>query len=532
MGMGRNIFRREAVISAIGLCFLILLPSPGGAEASRLPGGPLPAAPDRKRAHEAPGPGRAQPGVQAASPAWFAGDPADSRVPPADRPQAVTARPAAPTRARLSSSGLPLPDDPAVAAWRQRILSRERQDLEAALERARSFRRFISGLLADKGLPQELIYLPVLESHYRVRAVSRSGASGLWQITAPTARALGLLSDRWVDERRDFWKSTVAAVRKLEENYACFGDWELALAAYNCGLGRMSRIVRGGGTSDFWELRRRGLLPQETASYVPKFYALVSICSDPVRYGLQVSWTEAPEWERIPLERSVELALLAEAAGLPPELLAEANAELRTPITPPAARGPAASGDGGGEEDGSGGGSGEGSSGGEQLGAGDGGSRAGVYLLKVPAASAERVRQVLADPQARLLRYGYHRIQSGDTLYALSGYYGVGVELLLQANPGVDPRRLQIGRELRVPVFGSQEVKPEPVRRFGGPELASFTGSHTVRPGDTLWAISRRHGTTVEALAQANDRGLDELLKPGETLRVPVELPRREGGEQ
>jgi membrane-bound lytic murein transglycosylase D len=527
MGMGRNIFRREAVIFALGWYFLALLPPLSSAEASRPPGGPLPAAPDRKRAHESTGSWRARPAAQAVCSDCFIGDPADGGEALADWPQVLPARLAAPVRARLYSIGLPLPDDPAVAAWRQRILSREKQDLEAALERAGSFRRLISRFLAERGLPQELIWLPVLESHYRVRAVSRSGACGLWQITASTARALGLNSDRWVDERRDFWKSTAAALQKLAENYACFGNWDLALAAYNCGLGRMSRIVRTGGTADFWELRQRGLLPQETASYVPKFYALVSICSDPLGHGLQVSWTEAPEWQRIPLERSVELALLAEAAGLSPELLAEANAELRTPITPPAASRPRAA-----SRPQAGGSGSEEVSEGEQRSAGDRGGEPGVYLLKVPAASVERVREILTDPQLRLLRYGYHCIQSGDTLYALSGYYGVGVDLLIQANPGLDPRRLQIGGQLRIPVFGSREVKPEPVRRCGGAGLASFTGSYTVKVGDTLWAISRQYGTTVEALAEANGRGLDELLKPGETLRVPAELPRREGGEQ
>jgi membrane-bound lytic murein transglycosylase D len=384
---------------------------------------------------------------------------------------------------------LGVPADPAVGLWRQRILAAGSGSVEQALARGRIFRRFISDRLAHRGLPQELVYLPVLESHYRVRAVSRSGATGLWQIMANTAAPLGLVTDRWVDERRDFWESTEGALKKLAENYGIFGDWDLALAAYNCGVGKLSRTIRSSGIRDFWQLRKQGLLPPETAAYVPKFYALVSICSDPSAYGLDLDWQESPAWQGILLERSLELALLAEEAGLSLSLMEAAHGELQTPLTPP-------------------------------------GVNTG-YRLKIPAESVQRVQEVLADPQKELLRFTFHRIRSGDTFYGLAEYYDLSVALLMEANAGIEPRALKIGEQLRIPVFFGRELKPEPIPSF--PDLDALTGAYTVAAGDTLWGISRRFGTTAEVLAWANGRSLDALLKPGETLKVPMDSSVEQG---
>jgi membrane-bound lytic murein transglycosylase D len=381
-------------------------------------------------------------------------------------------------------------DRPAVQHWRERFLAWGARALQETLDRGWTFRRFVAAELTERGLPQELIYLPVLESHYRVRAVSRSGATGLWQIMDNTSAPLGLVTDRWVDERRDFWRSTEGALRKLKENYATFGDWDLALAAYNCGTGLLMRTIRSSGVRDFWALREQGLLPPETAEYVPKFHAIVSIFSDPTACGLEVSWERAPFWERVPLERSVELALLAEKADLPLSLMEEAHAELQTPITPPVASRP--------------------------------------YHLKLPREYVEPVTALLADPEVQLLRYTFHTIRSGDTYYALAEHYELSPALLMEANPSLSPRSLRIGGQLRVPVFSGRPLKPEPIVSLSEDEAAVFSARYTVAAGDTLWGISRRCGTTVEFLAWANGRSLDAVLKPGETLKVP---PPAEEGE-
>jgi membrane-bound lytic murein transglycosylase D len=463
MGMGRHLFRRKTLIQSLrpllfGI-FLLLAVSPvTRAEPGAADQRPLPIRPEHVGRKGGPGGGAAEP---------------------------VAPQPATAVHDRGCAALLELgfPDQPAVRQWRERFLAEGTRALQDTLDRGRTFRRFIAARLAERGLPQELIYLPVLESHYRVRAVSRSGATGLWQIMDNTSAPLGLVTDRWVDERRDFWRSTEGALRKLEENYATFGDWDLALAAYNCGTGLLSRTIRSSGVRDFWALREMGVLPPETAAYVPKFHALVSIFSDPTAHGLQVSWQEAPNWQRVPLERSVELALLAEKAGLPLSLMEEAHAELQTPITPPAS--------------------------------------GRSYHLKVPGEYGERVAELLADPGIQLLRYTFHRIRSGDTYYALAEYYELSAALLMEANPALPPRSLRIGEQLRIPVFSGRPVKEEPIVSLSEQQAASFSALHTVAAGETLWGISRSYGTTAEDLAWVNGRSLDALLKPGETLKVP-----------
>jgi membrane-bound lytic murein transglycosylase D len=415
---------------------------------------------------------------------------------PAPIPTPAQPLPARHTRSSPPLYGLQPPDSPvareAIEAWIQRILSSESEALQCALQRARPFREHICSRLAEQELPPELLYLPILESGYQVRAVSRSGAAGLWQLMTNTASPLGLRRDRWVDQRLDFWTSTEAALRKLEEGFQRFGSWELALAAYNCGMGALQRAIASSGLRDFWGLREKGLLPRETAEYVPRFYALMILCSYPQRHALPLQWQPGQSWTRLLLPHSVELALLAEAAGLDLELLSRGNAELRTPLTPPDASG---------------------------------------YWLKVPAEALERLQAVLADENAVLLKYGYHTLRSGDTFYGLARYYGVDMELLRQANPGADPRRLRIGELLRIPVLGGAPLRSEP-----GPAApqGEFDGRYTVLRGDTLWSISRSYGTTPEALAAGNGRSLDGILKPGETLKVPAAAvpERREGVSQ
>jgi membrane-bound lytic murein transglycosylase D len=417
----------------------------------------------------------------------------------ADRPVRESAPPAADAETAGGSPGplpalhgraeppvfcLDLPLHPAVERRLEAYLSREKMNLEAALARMSRYRRFVDASIRERGLPPELLVLPLLESRYLSRAVSRSGAAGLWQIMRNTSGGLGLRSDEWLDERRDFWKSTQAALRKLEENHDLFGDWYLALAAYNCGSSCLSQLVNSSGVRDFWELRARGLLRPETAEFVPAFIALARIVGSPARYGLRSGWELSPVWERVRLEQSVDLRLLARALGLDPESLREANAELKYPVTPIYEQG---------------------------------------YFLKLPSGMGQRVSELLSDPGTRLLEYRYHRLASGDTLYGLARRYGVALPLLERANAGLDPLRLAVGGIVRIPVVESGRPAADAVA--APPSPLSFRASWTVAPGDTLWAIARRHGTTPELLATANGRCLDSPLKPGDTLRVPAEEP-------
>lgn len=357
--------------------------------------------------------------------------------------------------------------------------------LEAVLKRARPYLPYVAERIRFYGLPEELAFLPVIESEYSSKAVSRSGAAGLWQFMRNSIGGYGIRVDDWVDERRDFMKSSDAALRKLADNYAYFGDWPLALAAYNAGLGAVSRAVKkaaaaGAPSPDYWELRRRGLLSKETAAYVPKFLAAASVLRYPARNGLSVSWEEPAAWEALETAKPVDLVLLSEAASIPLDLLKAANAELRYTVTPPYAG----------------------------------------HRLKVPADRAEAVRAILDDPARKLVRYYLHKVRSGDTLSALSRHYGTPVAMIAQSNPGLRADLLRIGQVLVVPALKEAGPPPAPPKPEGGG--IDFSGSYVVRKGDSLWAIALRHEVQPEVLAERNGLTLESVIREGMSLRVPI----------
>jgi membrane-bound lytic murein transglycosylase D len=360
--------------------------------------------------------------------------------------------------------------------------------LEEAMTRGGPYLAFIRQEVEARNMPPELVYLPVIESGFHSAAVSRSGAAGLWQFMRNSIGGYGMGISDYADERMDFWKSTQGALKKLEDNYRVLGDWPLALAAYNAGLGALNRLIAQTGIRDYWTLAERRLLKTETIHYVPKLLAVSHILSNPRRYGLSPPWPEDPQWTRIPVDRSVDLELLAEYAGLDGELLKKGNAELRNGITPPR-----------------------------------------NYQLKVPLADAPAALAALQSGDLPLLRYHIHAIAYGDTLSALALRYGVTVDQILAANPGTKELFLQIGRKLRVPALaGGAPPPPESPAAaansgaaFVHPGMA-FEGSHPVQRGETLWSIARIYGIDPRSLAEANGMGLNDTLREGRILKTPA----------
>jgi membrane-bound lytic murein transglycosylase D len=349
--------------------------------------------------------------------------------------------------------------------------------LEAVMKRAEPYIPFIREEIEKRGLPPELLCLPVIESGYSVKARSRSGAVGLWQFMKNSISPFDMKVNEWVDERRDFWKSTDGALRKLEENYNYFGDWALALAAYNAGLGALSRIVKQTGIGDYWELSRQKKLKTETIHYVPKLLAVSRILLNPRQYGMNPVWPGDYQWVRIPVGRAASLSLLASEAGVDQTLLFMANQELETGVTPIDKN----------------------------------------YLLKVPAKDADSITAVLARKDIDLVKYYSHTIRSGDTLLALALHYGVSVDQIESMNPGIQPRYLRIGQRIIIPAF--KEV--EPYRRRTPAEERAFGGIHLVKRGESLWSIALAYDVDPELLAEANGMGMDSILREGRNLKVP-----------
>jgi len=286
----------------------------------------------------------------------------------------------------------------------------------------------------------------------------------------------------FLDERRDFIKSTRGALQKLEDNFKTLGDWPLALAAYNAGLGGVSRLVQRTKINDYWELSEKKELRQETVHYVPKLLAVAYILSQPRRFGIDY-WPEALEWTAIPLERQISLDILAGETGTNRELLRRLNSELLLGISPPDKN----------------------------------------YRLKVPVSQLAQISRALQREDRQLLHYYYYVVQYGDTLSALSRHYGITLGLIEQYNPGILNRYLKIGETVVIPAY--QERQPYSQARTittSPSEEISFEGNHLVKKGETLWSLALAYEVDPELLAEANNMELSQILNEGKVLKVPI----------
>jgi len=346
--------------------------------------------------------------------------------------------------------------------------------LNEVLERGNIYLPFIKDEIRRRNLPPELAYLPVVESAFLITARSRSGAAGLWQFMMNSISPFDMRVTELIDERRDFIKSTRGALQKLEDNYRTLGDWHLALAAYNCGLGEVTRIVQRTGIRDYWELSGRNEFRQETLHYVPKLAAAAFIISQPERFGVNIR-QDRFEWAYVSVRRQVSLDILAQETGIDRDLLRNLNAELLHGISPAGAE----------------------------------------YRLKVPLAQVDNVINVLEREDIMLIRYYSHIVRQGDTLWSMSRHYGVPLGMIEQNNPGISDRILRIGETVIIPAFADTAPSRPAV-------TAVFNGSHVVASGETFWSLGRRYGVDPQALAEANGMLLDQILHIGRTLKVPI----------
>lgn len=204
-----------------------------------------------------------------------------------------------------------------------------------ALSRSGRYVPRMSSILEKEGVPQELAYLPLIESGFRTQAVSRAGAVGPWQFIRRTGQRYGLRIDQYVDERRDPVKSTHAAARYLKDLYAMFGDWHLSLAAYNTGEGHISRILGRGSADDFWQMSDRGYLYQETEDYVPQFLAALHIAEEPQAYGFEPPDEEPEHYDLVTIKKPISLATVAQLSGTSTDTIKELNPALHRGVVPP-----------------------------------------------------------------------------------------------------------------------------------------------------------------------------------------------------
>ena len=371
-------------------------------------------------------------------------------------------------------------DHPLIEKFRKQYMSTDGyNDLSKIMKRSAPYRDFIIELLETENMPAELLFLPVIESGFFETATSKSGAVGIWQFMKNSIGGYNIHIDDWVDERRDPWKASIAAVKKLKWNYSQFNDWPLALAAYNSGAGTIRTAIKKAGKADYWYLAEHGYLKKETLYYVPKFLAIAEILSRSEELNIDWGNTEDhPPTSTIEIKRAIDVRLLAEELGLDSETIRKLNPSLRYFITPPSIK----------------------------------------YQLRLPSAYTEAAQTVLNQSDKLLIKYYQYRIKSGDTLYALANHYGVSIQSILNYNTGLKPETLKIGKTILIPALKS-------VGTYSGKNIVqagNFDGTHTIRQGDTLWSLALKYSVSVELLAQKNNLSVNSVLKLGNTLKVPI----------
>lgn len=316
-----------------------------------------------------------------------------------------------PSGHRKIQFSLPVVEHQRVRYFVDLFRSRERGFFERALARSGRYVPMMAAILREEGLPEDLVYLSLIESGFSTRAYSRAKAVGPWQFIRGTGRRYGLKIDSWVDERRDPVLSTRAAAAYLKDLHEQFGEWYLAAAAYNGGEGRVGRAVRRTKTNDFWHLSQtKRHLRRETRNYVPKFIAAGIIASAPEEHGFGDVTYEAPlQYDEVTIHTPLRLRTVAELAGTSVEGIKELNPALLRNVTPP---------------------------------------RNGGFTLRLPTGSGEAFSRAYGQmPDSAQIKLSLHKVKKGETLSVIAKRYGQSVDGLMEDN-GLKNRRLRIGQEL------------------------------------------------------------------------------------
>lgn len=355
-----------------------------------------------------------------------------------------------------------------------------RKQFQIWLERHEKYKGLILPILAEHGMPEEFIYLAMIESGLNPKAYSKANASGMWQFISATGKQYGLSRDWYKDERRDPVKATHAACKYLKDLNTKFDNWYLALAAYNCGEGRVLRASKLHQTYDFWQMHS---LPRETRNYIPYFLSAAIIARTPEAYGFNIPKNVKPfEYETIVLNKSADIAVLARVAGLKPKTLRDYNPELRQSATP----------------------------------------SEGEYSLKLPKGVKNKFLTAWnAIPEAERFapQFVVHRVKYGESLWTISKKYSVSIHDLASVNKIRNRNKVKVGQKLNVPLKGGRTWGS---RDNGGPPGHSKR-IYKVKRGDTLGQIAENFKTRASKIRRWNNMKYgSHLIRPGQKLVIWV----------
>lgn len=390
-----------------------------------------------------------------------------------------------------------------VQMWVDYFTGRGRHHMVRYLSRSSRYMPKMKEILRKNALPEDLVYISLIESGFSPTAHSWANAVGYWQFIRGTGKRYGLHIDPLVDERRDFLRSTEAAAGYYKDLYSLFGSWYLAIASYNVGEGKVKRAVVRHYTRDFWVLARKRALPKETIHYVPKYLAARMIAKHPERFGFTgIDYLPPLDWEEIKVEHSVDLKKLAQEIGADEAEVLGLNPSFSKGVAP---------------------------------------LYSGTHnILRVPRGYSAKATEVAANckvsenfiAQAASSGYFWYKVKRGDTIHRIAKRFKVGVSTLREIN-SLRSTRMYKGRRLKIPETGYQVArstshpldKPETQSVAQQENLRPET-SHKVKRGETLNKIAKKYGVTVADLITANNFKSKRSLKRGMVLTIPGEQPR------
>jgi len=342
--------------------------------------------------------------------------------------------------------------------------TRGRRTIKAALGRSGAYREMIERILEEEDVPAEIFYLAQAESGFRPKARSYARATGMWQFMAFRGRQYQLRQDKYLEERYDAEKATRAAAKHLKDLYIEFEDWYLAMAAYNCGPGRVTRAIARGKTRDYWELSRKRLLPRQTRSYVPIILAMTYVSKNLDMYDLgEIDYAPPLRYDTVETDVETTLELIADVTDSTVETIKQLNPALHRSATPPYS-----------------------------------------YALRLPPGTSEAFeRELAAVPAEKRASWRRHRLTEGETLAAVAKQFGVKeAELMALNNLDAASQELAAGMRLTVPT--TTKIRSYRVYGGAGGLMQDGTGRYRIARGDTLGGIGRRFGVSVGQLREWN----------------------------
>ncbi len=360
--------------------------------------------------------------------------------------------------------------------------TRGRDMFQLWLDRSARYIPVMKDIFREKNLPEDLVYVAMIESGFNPYAVSWARAVGPWQFMPATGKLYGLKIDWWIDERKDPVKSTYAAAEHLKDLRDLFGSWPLALASYNAGVGKVQRAVLRTRSDDFWDLKASRYIRKETKNYVPKYMAATIIAKNPEAYGFTLSKSERFKYDEVVIEESVDLRLVARCTDSTYQEIKELNPQLRRWATPP---------------------------------------HVSKYVLRIPAGKKETfLKNFAAVPPEQKIKWERHEVKRGETLSGIAKQYQTSPEAICDIN-GLKKSRVNPGKHLLIPIDSNGKAQG---MSYLTPEQSSKQQQilYRVRRGETLSKIARRHNVSVADIKQWN-KGIGAPLRAGQKIKLVVD---------